>query len=103
MAVRTVTSRQAALLRARERRRALDTERDAADQRIRESVAAAQRALDARADASAALKVATGLVAAEVRRLRSDGVNAQRTAALLELDVVEVRRLLRQPVPTRPA
>jgi hypothetical protein len=86
-------SRQAALARARERRRELDRERDAQDERIEEATAEAFVALDARGLAQEAVAAATAQLGTAVRKLLAEDVTAERAAALLELDMAEVRRL----------
>jgi hypothetical protein len=93
------TSRQAALARARERRRQLDRERDAQDQRIEEATAQALVALAARAEAEDAVAAATGELGVAVRKLLEEEVTAERAAALLEIDVAEVRRVSKAPAP----
>ena len=93
------TNKQAALARARERRRQLDRDRDAQDQRIEEAAAFALVALDARGEAEAAVAAATAELGVAVRKLLEEDVSAERAAALLELDVAEVRRLSKAPTP----
>lgn len=89
-------SRQAsALARARERRRALDKSRDEQDQRIEEAAAGAMVALEARADAASALEAATGQAGEALKVLLAEDVTAEKAAALLEVDVTEVRRLVK--------
>lgn len=100
------TNKQAALARARERRRQLDRDRDAQDQRIEEATAFALVAIDARTEAEDAVAVATAELAVAVRKLLEQDVTAERAAALLEIDVTEVRRLSKVPAPvaqTKPA
>jgi hypothetical protein len=94
-------SRQAALVRARERRRELDRDRDAQDQRIEEATAEAFVALDARAEAQEAVEAATAQLGTAVRKLLAEEVTAEKVAALLELDMAEVRRLSKA-TPTTP-
>jgi hypothetical protein len=90
-------SRQAALARARERRRQLDRERDAQDQRVEEATAQALVALAARAEAEDAVAAATGELGVAVRKLLEEDVTSERAAALLEIDVAEVRRVSKAP------
>ncbi len=96
---RKVTTRQAALTRARERRRELDRQRDEADQRIEEAAAVVLVALEDREETEQALEAATGKVAEALRLLMAEDVSAERAAALLELDVAEVRRLAKVAAP----
>jgi hypothetical protein len=71
----------------------LDRARDAQDERIEEATAEAFVALDARADAQQAVAVATAQLRTAVRKLLAEDVTAEKAAALLELDLAEVRRL----------
>ena len=86
-------SRQAALVRARERRRELDRDRDAQDERIEEATAEAFVALDTCGEAQETLAAATAQLGIAVRKLLAEDVTAEKAAALLELDMAEVRRL----------
>ena len=101
MATRNVSKQAGALAKARERRRALDKTRDAQDQRIEEATAGALVALEARADAESALEAATGQAGEALKVLKvlkvllAEDVAAEKAAALLELDVAEVRRLVK--------
>ena len=95
MATRNVSKQASALAKARERRRALDKARDDQDQRIEEATAGALVALEARADAERALEVATGQAGEALKVLLAEDVAAEKAAALLELDVAEVRRLVK--------
>ena len=89
-------SRQAlALTRARERRRELDRQRDEADRRIEEAAAEALMALEVRVDAQRALDAASVELAGAIRTLIDEDVSVERAAALLDLDVTEIRRLVR--------
>lgn len=90
---RGVSTKQAALAKARERRRALDADRDAQDRRIEQAAARTLLALAGRAQAEAALLAATAAAGAEVRAVLAAGANPERAAALLDLDVTEVRCL----------
>jgi hypothetical protein len=93
-------SRQAALVRARERRRELDRDRDAQDERIEEATAEAFVALDTRGEAQEAVAAATAQLGIAVRKLLAEDVTAEKAAALLELDMAEVRRLSKETPPT---
>jgi hypothetical protein len=75
----------------------LDRERDAQDQRIEEAAALALVALDTRAEAEAAVAAATAELGVAVRKLLEEDVSAERAAALLEVDLTEVRRLSKAP------
>ena len=91
--VRTVSRQAAALTKARERRRALDAARDEHDRRVEQATAEALVALEARSEAEQALAAATPALGETLRTLLAEDVPAERAAALLELDVAEVRRL----------
>jgi len=99
MAVRTVSANRSALAKARQRRRELDRARDEQDQRLEEATAAALLTLESHDQAERALQTATGRAGEEVRLLLALQVSAERAAALLDLTVIEVRRLARaEPV-----
>ena len=95
MATRNVSKQANALAKARERRRALDRVRDEQDQRIEEATASVLVALDVCAEAERALESATGEVGAMLKALLVEDVSPERAAALLELDVAEVRRFVK--------
>jgi hypothetical protein len=99
MATRAVAVNKMALEKTRERRRQLDRERDAQDERIEEKTAKALVALEGLAEAEAARDAAAALVGAAVRDLLVEDVTPERTAALLEVDVTEVRRLSKVSAP----
>lgn len=88
-----------ALRRARERQRELDRQEDAARtmsrERIADASAAAIVALERRAEAERVLAAATSAVREALRSLLAEDVDAERAAALLELDMSEIRRLLK--------
>ena len=73
-------SRQAALVRARERRRELDRDRDAQDERIEEATAEALTALDARGEAQEAVAAASTQLGAAIRKLLAEDVTADQWA-----------------------
>jgi hypothetical protein len=103
----SVTTRNAnkqanALAKARERRRELDKARDEQDRRVEQATANALVALDARKATELSLREATEGLAAALRRLISQDVSIERAAALLELDLTEVRRLTRLAVEDGP-
>jgi len=103
MAVRTVSVNRSALARARQRRRELDRARDEQDQRLEEATAAVLLALAGRDQAACVLQTATGRAGEAVRLLLALQVSAERAAALLDLTVIEVRRLARAaPVDDEP-
>jgi hypothetical protein len=93
MSTRSGVANKTALARARERRRVLDRDRDAQDQRIEEATAKTLMALEGLAEADDARTAASVIVGAALRELLAADVSPERAAALLEVDVVEVRRL----------
>jgi DNA-directed RNA polymerase specialized sigma24 family protein len=95
MATRNASKQAGALARARDRRRALDRARDEQDQRIEEAVAIAIVALEVRSDVERSLESATSKVGEALKLLIAEDVSLDRAAALLELDVSEVRRLVK--------
>jgi hypothetical protein len=108
-----VSRQAAALAKARERRQALDAARDKHDRRVEEATAEALVALEARSEAEQALAAAAAAtttaatLAETLRALLAEDVSAEQTAALLEMDTAEVRRLTkmterRAATPARP-
>jgi DNA-directed RNA polymerase specialized sigma24 family protein len=95
MATRNVSKQTSALAKARERRRSLDKLRDEQDQRIDEATARALVVLEIRADAERTLESATRQLGEALKLLLAEEVSIDKAAALLELDVTEVRRLVR--------
>ncbi len=95
MATRNVSKQTSALAKARERRRALDKARDQQDQRIDEATAGAIVVLEIRADAERALESAMMQLGEALKLLLAEDVSTDKAAALLEMDVTEVRRLVR--------
>jgi hypothetical protein len=103
MTARAVAVNKAALAKARERRRQLDKDRDAQDERIEEKTALSLVALEGLAKAEAARDTAAVAVGDAVRELLDEDVSPERVASLLELDVAEVRRLSKVTAPEPPA
>jgi hypothetical protein len=103
MATRGVAVNKTALAKARERRRELDRERDAQDERIEEATAKTLVTLEGLAEAEAARDTAAAVVGEAVRALLAEDVTPERAAALLDVDVTEVRRLSRVAVVEPPA
>ena len=96
---RNVSRQSAALATARARRRELDRERDSKDLQVEEATAAALVMLQLRGEAQTGLEVASAALGMSLRALLEQDVSADRAAALLELDLTEVRRLTK-PVAT---
>ena len=95
---RNVCRQSAALATARARRRELDRERDSQDLRVEQATAAALVMLQLRGEAQTALEVVSAALGTSLRTLLEQDVSAHRAAALLELDVTEVRRLTKPVV-----
>jgi hypothetical protein len=93
MTTRNVSKQASALAKARERRRALDRDRDQHDRRVEEATAGALLAWEVRIEAQRGLDTATAQFGEALRALTAEGVSVERAAALLELDVTEMRRL----------
>jgi len=99
----TVSSRQQAMAKARERRSALDQDRVARDRRVEEATAQVLLQLQERAAAEQAVQVANTESGAALRRLLQDeGIAAEGVGRLVNLTVTQVRRLARA-VPTAAA
>lgn len=94
---RTVTTRQAALRKAREKRLALDENRDARDRRVEDATADVLVKLDERARTEVALARINEQIGAGLRRLLDEGVGMDGAAKLVGLGMGEVRRLTRPP------
>lgn len=98
---RAAKEQAAALAKARERRIALDRERDARDRRIEEAAAEVLVLLDRRREVEEALAEANAQLGDALRRVLAEDVPAERAAALCDLDPLEVRRLSRPPARER--
>ncbi len=82
----TVSSRQQAMAKARERRSALDQDRVARDRRVEEATAQVLLQLEERAAAEEAVQVANAEIGAALRRLLQDeGIAAEGVGALVDL------------------
>ena len=95
MGTRNVSKQADALARARDRRRELDRARDEQDARIEEATASVLVALEARAEAEGAVREATTRVGAALRLVLAEEVSVERAAALVDIDVSDVRRFVR--------
>ncbi len=84
-----------ALEQARLRRIELDQERDARDRRIEEGAADVLVLLEQRAEAQQLVERANGAIGEALRRMARDEASVERIAALCDLDVGEVKRLVR--------
>jgi hypothetical protein len=92
---RVATLQQQARARARRRRIALDHDQAARDQRVEAATAEAILALGERDDALGQVRAAQGRVGDALRRIIAEGIKVDAVAALCDVSVGEVRRLLR--------
>lgn len=92
---RTVSAKQAALRTAREKRLALDTDRDARDRRVEEVTAEVLLLLQERVDAEAAVVRINQRIGAELQQFLDDGVGMRGAAQLTGLGVAEIRSLMK--------
>ena len=90
--------RQAALVRARQKRVELDRDRAARDGRIEAAAAEVFVQQQARAEAEQAVVQADVEIGGALRLLLEDGLTVEAAAQLCDLTVAEVRRLTRQQV-----
>ena len=94
---------QAARVKARERRLAMERDRAARDSRIEDAAAAVFAALASRTDAERASTAAEERVAGGLRRLLDEGLTAQQAAHLCDLTVGAAQKLLRRHTAPAPA
>jgi hypothetical protein len=92
---KTANGMQAARLKARQRRIALDVDREARDGRIEDTAVKVFGLLDERASAEEAIADANVAIGAALRLLIAEELNAEAIALLVDLDASEVRRLTR--------
>ncbi len=87
--------KQSALSRARERRVALDRDRAARDNRVEQAAARVFLLLEQHTAAEQAMQAANTEIAAALRELLAEGIALDGVAQLCDLEVAEVRRLVR--------
>lgn len=92
---KVVNNKQAALQRARARRIELDRDRDLRDRRIEEAAAEVFVLLEQRSAAELVLAETNTAIADQLRLVLAENVGVEGAAALVDLDVSEVRRLTR--------
>lgn len=85
--------KQAALRKAREKRLALDADRDVRDRRIEDATADVLVLVDERTKTEAAVARINEQIGAGLRRLMDEGVRVEGAAKLGGLATAEVRRL----------
>ena len=93
------SQKQAALTKARERRVALDRNRASRDSRVEQAAAKVFVLLEDYAEAQTAMQEASTGVGKALRELLEEGITVDGVAELCELEVGEVRRLLRAAAP----
>ena len=93
------SQKQAALNKARERRVALDRNRAARDNRVEQAAAKVFVLIEQHHAAEAAMQEASTGVGKALRELLEEGITVDGVAELCELEVAEVRRLVRTPTP----
>ena len=93
---------QAARVKARERRLAMERDRAAQDARIEDAAAAVFAALASRMDAERATAAADERVAHGLRRLLEEGLTTHQAAQLCDMTAGTAQKLLRRHAP-RPA
>ena len=91
---------QAARVKARERRLAMERDRAARDSRIEYAAAAVFAALASRTDAERATAAADERVAHGLRRLLEEGLTTHQTAQLCDLTAGTAQKLLRRHAPS---
>jgi hypothetical protein len=96
---KVANAKQAALVRARQQRIALDRDRDARDRRLEHATAEVFVLLDQRAEAERQFDAVTAMLGGALRSLLAEGVDVRVAAQLVCMNVAEVRRLLRPPSP----
>jgi len=92
---KTANGMQAARLKARQRRIALDADREARDDRVEDTAAKVFGLLDDRASAERVITDANVAIGKALGLLVAEDLNAEAIASLVELDASEVRRLIR--------
>jgi len=93
--VKVANAKQAALVRARQQRIALDRDRDARDRRLEHATAEVFLLLDQRAKAEQQVDAVNATLGGALRSVLAEGVDARVAAQLVCMEVSEVRRLAR--------
>jgi hypothetical protein len=96
----TAKADQAARVKARERRLAMERDRAARDSRIEDAATTVFAALASRTDAERATIAADERVAHGLRRLLEEGLTTQQAAQLCDLTAGAAQKLLRRHAPT---
>lgn len=91
------STKQTALARARARRVELDRDRAARDNRVEQAAARVFVLLDERAAAERKIAAGNAGIGRELRALTGEGLAVEAVAELCDLEVADVRRLLRTP------
>jgi IS5 family transposase len=93
MTMKTVNVKQAALAKARQRRLALDAERDERDRRVEDAAAEVFVLLGKRAEVERGVAETNAAIGRALRQVLEEGVGVDAAAQLVDLDAAEVRRL----------
>ena len=96
---KVANAKQAALVRARQQRIALDRDRDARDLRLEHATAEVLILLDQRAKAERQFDAVNAMLGGALRSVLAEGVDARAAAQLVCMELSEVRRLVRAPSP----
>jgi len=96
---KVANAKQAALVRARQQRIALDRDRDARDRRLEHAAAEVFTLLDERLKAEKQIDAMNAMLGGALRSVLAEGVDARVAAQLVCMEVAEVRRLVRLPSP----
>ena len=92
---KVANAKQAALVRARQQRIALDRDRDARDRRLEHAAAEVFTLLDERLKAEKQIDAMNAMLGGALRSVLAEGVDARLAAQLVCMEVAEVRRLVR--------
>jgi hypothetical protein len=95
MTMKTVNVKQAALAKARQRRLALDADRDARDRRVEAAVAEVLVLLERRSEIERELVDTNTTIGDALRRVLAEDVALDGAAQLVDLGPAAVRRLVR--------
>jgi hypothetical protein len=92
---KVANTKQAALVRARQQRIALDCDRDARDRRLEHATAEVFVLLDQRAEAEKQFDAVNAMLGGALRSVLAEGVDVRVAAQLVCMEAAEVRRLVR--------
>ena len=96
---KVANTKHAALARARQRRIALDRDRDARDRRLEAAAAEVFVLLDQREKAERQIDAVNAMIGGALRSVLAEGVDARVAAQLVGMEVADIRRLVRPRSP----